>query len=66
MVTTDIKVIRALWGNFDFYKNEIPLSPTYNETVYVWGTENLNKLNQLGYNTIFMSKMYINLAIHFI
>jgi hypothetical protein len=56
MVTTDIKVIRALWGNFDFYKNEIPLSPTYNETVYVWGTENLNKLNQLGYNTIFMGE----------
>jgi hypothetical protein len=56
MVTSNIKVIRALWGNFDFYKNEIPLFPLYNETVYVWGTENLNKLNQLGYDTIFMGE----------
>jgi hypothetical protein len=56
MVTNDIKIIRALWGNFDFYKNEIPSSPLYNEIVYVWGTENLNKLNELGYDTIFMGE----------
>lgn len=56
MVTNDIKIIRALWGNFDFYKNEIPTTPLYNEVVYVWGSENLNRLNQLGYDTIFMGE----------
>ena len=56
MVTTDIKIIRALWGNFDFYKKEIPSCPIYNETVYVWGNQNLNKLNELGYDTIFMGE----------
>lgn len=56
MVTTDIKIIRGLWGNFDFYKNEIPPKPLYNETVYVWGSENESKLNRLGYHTIFMGE----------
>jgi len=50
--TRDVKVVRALWGS---YPIDIP-PPQYNEVVYVWGTENKSKLDNLGYNTIRMSK----------
>jgi len=54
MDISNIKVIRALWGNFEHYQNEIPKQPIYNEVVYVWGIENADKLKELGYEVVFM------------
>lgn len=49
--TTPVKVVRALWGaNKELWK-EIPFSPEWNETVYVWGEENEKRLSEMGYDT---------------
>lgn len=51
MDTRGIDFIRILWGSF----NEIKPVSLYNETVYVWGTENHKKLLDLGYKCVLMS-----------
>ena len=51
MDTRGIDFIRILWGGF----NEIKSVPLYNETVYVWGSENHKKLLDLGYKCVLMS-----------
>lgn len=51
MDTKDIDFVRILWGRFD----EIKPTPLYNETVYVWGSENYKKLIDLGYKCFLMS-----------
>lgn len=59
MVMSDIKFIRGLWGDF----NELTSSPTYNETVYVWGEDNHQKLKEKGFDCILISKddrVYVN------
>ena len=47
-----MKIIRLLWGDFDRYYSQIVKAKKYdfNEEVFVWGKENLNKLTSLGYN----------------
>jgi len=51
-----MKIIRALWGGnrIGEIRNEIPLKPQHDEVVYVWGTENLEYLISLGYDTRYM------------
>jgi len=51
MDTKGIEFVRILWGEF----NDIKPQPHYNETVYVWGLDNYNKLIDLGYKCILMS-----------
>lgn len=51
MDTRGIDFIRILWGGF----NEIKSVSLYNETVYVWGSENHKKLLDLGYKCVLMS-----------
>lgn len=51
MDTRGIDFIRILWGGF----NEIKPTSLYNETVYVWGSENHKKLLDLGYKCVLMS-----------
>ena len=48
-VDTDVKIIRALWGNSEKIFNEIPATPIFNEFVYVWGASNYEILTQRGY-----------------
>ena len=55
-----IKFIRGLWGNFNSFANEIPVTPHYNEMVYVWGLENYDKLKTLGYDVTFMGDYKLN------
>lgn len=52
--TNDIQFIRAAWGNFKI--EEISSIPQYNEIVYVWGSDTRDKLKELGYNTVLVSK----------
>tara|TARA_B100001057_G_scaffold446526_1_gene485168 strand:+ start:22328 stop:22990 length:663 start_codon:yes stop_codon:yes gene_type:complete len=50
-----MKIIRALWGDFlKHHKKDIENSTRLDETVYVWGKENLEYLNALRYDTIYM------------
>ena len=51
----DIRVVRALWGKLEWFKDEIPNKPLFNEVVVVWGEENFNYLKSLGYDCIFVS-----------
>jgi hypothetical protein len=51
MDTRGIEFVRILWGNF----KDIKPTPLYNETVYVWGLDNYNKLIDLGYKCVLMS-----------
>jgi hypothetical protein len=51
----DIRVVRALWGKLEWFKDEIPNKPLFNELVVVWGEENFNYLKSLGYDCIFVS-----------
>lgn len=46
------KFIRILWGSFDRYKNQIveARKDNLNETVVVWGEDNANLLDELGYD----------------
>ncbi len=52
--TRDIKVIRIVFGNFDI--SNIPITPQFNEIVYVWGKENRDNLKNMGYQTILMNR----------
>lgn len=52
----DVKFIRALWGDFKHFINEIPRKPMYNELVYVWGRDNFDFLKGLGYDTTLISE----------
>lgn len=52
----DIKIIRALWGNYQTFIHEIPSSPLFSEVVYVWGIQNYKFLSNLGYECILISK----------
>jgi hypothetical protein len=52
--TTPIKVVRALWGDNKTMWEEIPSSPQWDETVYVWGKFNQEKLEMMGYKTRLM------------
>lgn len=52
--TRDIKVIRVVFGNFDI--SNVPISPQFNEVVYVWGKENRDILRNMGYQTILMNR----------
>lgn len=56
MDTKQIKVIRALWGDYKKFKHEIPLSPLFDEVVYVWGEANNNFLTSLGYKTVLVDR----------
>ncbi len=50
-----MKIIRALWGDFlKHHKEDIEKSTRLDETVYVWGKENLEYLNAFRYDTIYM------------
>ena len=53
-----MKFIRILWGDFDRYKSQIieAKNDNLNEIVFVWGTENKNKLEDLGYNCHLISE----------
>jgi hypothetical protein len=51
MDTRGIEFVRILWGDF----KDIKLTPLYNETVYVWGSDNYNKVIDLGYKCVLMS-----------
>jgi len=46
-----MEFIRILWGDFEKYKNQIveAKNDNLNETVFVWGDDNKNKIEQLGY-----------------
>lgn len=49
-----MKLIRALWGNRNDIRNEIPIKPKHDEIVYVWGKDNLHYVKSLGYETRFV------------
>lgn len=53
-----MKFIRILWGDFDRYKSQIieAKNDNLNEIVFVWGTENKNKLEDLGYDCHLISE----------
>lgn len=48
-----MKIVRALWGNNTQTLSEIPLQPLFpDEIVFVWGVDNFDYLQRLGYNII--------------
>lgn len=49
-----MKIVRTLWGDSEYIKNEIPRTPLFGsaEIVFVWGTENRRFLDELGYRTV--------------
>lgn len=50
---TNIKIIRALWGNSEETISEIPSIPIYqNQVVFVWGENNEKILRERGYDVI--------------
>lgn len=56
-----MKIVRALWGNPEYVKNEIPRKPLFeDETVFVWGTENRRFLENMGYRTILVHEQAID------
>jgi len=47
-----MKIVRAYWGNDKRRLNEIPKKPLFDdETVFVWGQENVDYFHKLGYST---------------
>ena len=51
-----MKIVRALWGDFlNNHRDEIPQSPQLDEIVFVWGKENLEYIESLGYETIYVN-----------
>ena len=48
----DIKIVKALWGKWQWFKKEIPTKPLFNELVIVWGEDNFKYLSNLGYECI--------------
>lgn len=64
-----MQIVRALWNSYEGFKNEIPLTPLYDEVVFVWGIENEKYLKNLGYKTILVSQnnaVYNDTTIHFL
>lgn len=57
----DIKFVRALWGPLKDFIDEIPKQPLYNEVVVVWGQENCDYLNSLGYDCVLIQDNIDNL-----
>ena len=56
-INNEIQVIRALWGTVERSMNEVFIKPIFkNETVIVWGAENRDKLESMGYDVILMSE----------
>lgn len=52
-----MKIVRVLWGESEYIKNEIPKSPIFtDEIVFVWGIENDFYLKLLGYKTVLMAE----------
>jgi len=52
MEYSDIKFIRAVWGDY----NQITNTPLLNEMVYVWGTDNYNHLKSKGFDCVLVSE----------
>ena len=49
---SDIKIIRAYWGDSENLRSEIPPLPIYdNQIVYVWGENNNKFLSDRGFKT---------------
>ena len=54
---SNIKIIRTWWGNELDKWADVPSLPLYdNEIVYVWGKDNLDKLEERGYDCILMEE----------
>ena len=51
----DIRVVRALWGKLEWFKDEIPKEPLFNDLAIVFGKENFEYLSSLGYDCILAS-----------
>jgi len=49
------KIVRAFWGDYSKRVDEIPLTPLFDETVFVWGDKNYEYLTSLGYKCEKMS-----------
>jgi hypothetical protein len=61
MIRNSIPIIRGLWGNTKHHRREILLKPIFtDEIVYVWGLDNRNYLEGLGYKTHLMSEDFID------
>ena len=52
----DIRIVKALWGKWEWFEPEIPKTPLFNELVIVWGEDNLKYLSGLGYGCILADK----------
>ena len=48
----DIKIVKALWGKWQWFEKEIPTKPLFNELVIVWGEDKFKYLSNLGYECI--------------
>lgn len=54
-MNTEVKIVRALWGEDGKSLREVPIVPTIkNQIVYVWGAENNEELRRRGYDTVLM------------
>lgn len=53
-----MKFIRILWGEFERYSSQITeaKNDNLNETVFVWGQDNFDKLVSIGYDCILIDK----------
>jgi hypothetical protein len=53
-----MKFIRILWGDFNRYESQIieAKNDELNETVFVWGKDNLEKLTNLGYECVLIDE----------
>lgn len=56
-----VQVVRVLWGDIESnysMKDEIPLTPLFDEIVYVYGEKNKQYLDSLGYKSVLVSPNY--------
>jgi hypothetical protein len=53
-----VNFIRIFWGDFNRYSSQIIETRNENmdETVFVWGTENLHRLEELGYRCVLLGE----------
>jgi hypothetical protein len=55
-MNTEVKIVRAYWGESDKLREEIPPVPIYtNQIVFVWGSTNESFLRSRGFDTFLMS-----------
>lgn len=49
-----MRIVRALWGNSEYIRSEIPKIPLFGEKeiVFVWGKENKELLDKYGYKSL--------------